>query len=59
MRASRPGIRTRCATQLNYKSTHWERGQFIEFISPVISEMMKSIYEIIHILTAVADESEE
>ena len=26
--------------QLNYEATHWERGQFIEFISPVRSEMM-------------------
>ena len=50
------GIRTRnlCDTgamlyQLSYEATHWERGQFIEFISPVRSEMMWSIYEIIHI----------
>ena len=35
--------------QLSYEATHWERGQFIEFISPVTSEMMWSIYEIIHI----------
>ena len=48
------GIRTRdlCATgamlyQLSYEATHWERGQFIEFISPVRSEMMWSIYELI------------
>ena len=33
--------------QLSYEATHWERGQFIEFISPVRSEMMWSIYEII------------
>ena len=26
--------------QLSYKATHWERGQFIEFISPVRSEAM-------------------
>ena len=26
--------------QLSYKATHWEQGQFIEFISPVQSEMM-------------------
>ena len=26
--------------QLSYKATHWERGQFIEFICPVRSEMM-------------------
>ena len=30
-------------------ATCWERGQFIEFISPKRSEMMWSIYEIIHI----------
>ena len=45
--------------QLSYEATHWEQGQFIEFISPVRSEMMWSIYEIIHIWTAVVDESEE
>ena len=50
------GIRTRdlrdtCAMlyQLSYEATQWEQGQFIEFISPVRSEMMWSIYEIIHI----------
>ena len=26
--------------QLSYEATHWERGQFIEFISPARSEMM-------------------
>ena len=26
--------------QLSYEATHWEQGQFIEFISPVRSEMM-------------------
>ena len=26
--------------QLSYEATHWERGQFIEFISPVRSDMM-------------------
>ena len=26
--------------QLSYEATHWERGQFIEFMSPVRSEMM-------------------
>ena len=26
--------------QLSYEATHWERGQFVEFISPVRSEMM-------------------
>ena len=34
--------------QLSYKATHWEQGQFVEFIYPVRSEMMWSIYEIIH-----------
>ena len=41
------GIRTRdlhiagaLLYQLIYEATHWERGQFIEFISPVRSEMM-------------------
>ena len=45
--------------QLSYEATHWERGQFIEFISPVRGEIIWSIYEIIHIWTAVVDESEE
>ena len=45
--------------QLSYEATHWERGQFIEFISPVRSVMMWSIYEIIHFWNAVVDESEE
>ena len=45
--------------QLCYEATHWERGQFVEFISPVRSEMMWSIYGITHIWTAVVDESEE
>ena len=31
--------------QLNYEATHWEQGQFIEFISPVRSGMMWSISE--------------
>ena len=59
------GIRTRdlrvtgaLLYQLSYEATHWERGQFIEFISPVRSEMMWSIHEIIHFGTAVVDESE-
>ena len=50
------GIRTRdlrdtgaILYQLSYEATHWETGQFIEFISPVRSEMMWSIYEVIHI----------
>ena len=36
------GIRTRdlrVAGALSYEATHWERGQFIEFISHVRSEM--------------------
>ena len=45
--------------QLSYEATRWERGQFIEFISPVRSDMMWSLYEIIHIWTADVDESEE
>ena len=45
--------------QLSYEATCWERGQFIEFISPMRSEMMQSMYEIIHIWTAAVDESEE
>ena len=60
------GIRTRdlrdtaaMLYQLSYKATHWERGQFVEFIFPVRSEMMWTIYEILHIWTAVKDESEE
>ena len=41
------GIRTRdlrvagaLLYQLSYEATHWERGQFIEFISPVRNEMV-------------------
>ena len=45
--------------QLSYEATRWERGQFIEFIPPVRSDMMWSLYEIIHIWTADVDESEE
>ena len=45
--------------QLSYEATHWEQGQFIEFISPVRSEMMWSIYERIHIWITVVDQSEE
>ena len=26
--------------RLSYEATHWEQGQFIEFTSPVRSEMM-------------------
>ena len=40
--------------QPSYEATHWVR-----LISPVRSEMMWSIYEIIHFWTAVVDESEE
>ena len=60
------GIRTRnlrvtdaLLYQLSYEATHRERGQIIEFIFPVRSEMMWSIYEIIHFWTAVVDQSEE
>ena len=35
------------------------KGQFIELICPVRSEMMRSIILIYHICTAVVDESEE
>ena len=45
--------------QLSYEATHWERGQFIEFLSPMRSEMTWGIYEIIHICTAVVYKSEE
>ena len=45
------GIRTRdlrvagaLLYQLSYEATHWERGQFIEFISPVRSEVYE-VYE--------------
>ena len=41
------GIRTRdlrvtgaLLYRLSYEARHWERGQFIEFIFPVRSEMM-------------------
>ena len=44
--------------QLSYEATHWERGQFIEFISPLRSEMMWSIWNN-SFWTAVVDESEE
>ena len=49
------GIRTRdlrdtsaMLYQLSYEAIYWERGQFIEFIYPVRSEMMWSIYQIIN-----------
>ena len=34
------GVADALLYQLSYKATHWKRGQFIEFISPVRSEMM-------------------
>ena len=50
------GIRTRdlrdtgaMRYHLCYEVTHWEQGQFIEFISSLRSEMTLSIYGIIHI----------
>ena len=36
--------------QLSYEATHWERGQFVEFISSRQEWNDVSIYEIIHIL---------
>ena len=45
--------------QLSYEATHWERGQFIEFISSRAVKWREVLYEIIHICTAVIDESEE
>ena len=48
--------------QLSYEAAYWEQGQFTEFISPAMSEMMWRTYEVpIHIWTAVTvvDESEE
>ena len=60
------GIRTRdlrdtgaMLYQLSYEATHREQAQFVELISPVRSEMAWSIYEIIHMWTAVLDQSEE
>ena len=62
------GIRTRdlgdtgaMLYQLSYEATHWEQGQFVEFISPVRSEMIGSLYEIIHIfeLRLSKDQSED
>ena len=56
------GIRTRdlrdtvaILYQLSYDATHWDRGQFIEFISPDVKYMWNNSY----IWTAVVDESEE
>ena len=34
--------------QLSYGAKHWERGQFIGFISPAWGEMIWSIYETRH-----------
>ena len=42
--------------QLSYKATHWELGQFIEFIAFLCCEVMWRIYEIIHICSAVLDD---
>ena len=49
------GIRTRdlrvtgaLLYQLSYEATHWEQGQFIEFISPVRSENDVKYMKIIH-----------
>ena len=60
------GIRTRdlrdtgaMLYQLSYEATHWERGQFIEFIPSRAVKWCEVIYEIIHICIAVVDESEE
>ena len=61
------GIRTRdlrdtgaMLYQLSYEATHWERGQFIEFISPMRSENdVKYIWNNSYIWTAVVDQSEE
>ena len=50
------GIRTRdlrdtgaMLYQLSYEATHWERGQFVEFISSREEWNDVNIYEIIHI----------
>ena len=45
--------------QLSYEATHWDRGQLVEFISTVRSEMMCSLYEMIHICTTGEDEIKE
>ena len=55
------GIRTRdlrdtgaMLCQLSYEATHWEQGQFIEFISSrAVKWCEVLLYEIIHICTAV------
>ena len=44
--------------QLSYEATHWEQGQFIEFMSPMRNEMLWSTciymyYEIIHPVKAL------
>ena len=45
--------------QLSYEATHWEQGQFIEFISPMRSENDVKYMKIIHFWTPVVDEREE
>ena len=59
------GIRTRdfrdtgaMLYQLSYEATHWERGQFIELLFSCAVKLCK-VHEIIHIWTAVVNESEE
>ena len=60
------GIRTRdlrdtgaMLYQLSHEATHWKQGKSIQFVFSRAVEMMWSLYEIIHICTAVIDESEE
>ena len=60
------GIRTRdlrdtgaMLYQLSYEATHWERGQIYWVHIFPCSEVMWNLNEIIHICTAVVDESEE
>ena len=56
------GIRTRdlratgaMLYQLNYEVTHWERGQFIEFISPMWSEMCGFIAQLVEHRTGITE----
>ena len=58
------GIRTRDVRdtgamlyQLSYEATHWERDQFVEFISPVRSEMAWSIYGSVRIISRLDSQS--
>ena len=44
--------------QLSYEATHWEQGQFIEFISSRAVKSCEIYMSWIHIRTAVVDESE-